>query len=121
MKTRKCIFEIEPRMYEDLQTCMKTRKEVGMDYFNNDRYEAVYDTNAMDVESHCCFADMVWDSCDEVYICTECGRKISRRDFLDEYVRAFGHECYSCRTNFPRCVICHLNHQSELDDYNILE
>ena len=100
---------------------MKTRKEANMGYFNNDRYEAVYDTNAMDVESHCCFADMVWDSWDEVYICTECGRKISRGDFLDEYVTPFGPECYSCRTNFPRCVICHLNHQSELDDYNILE
>ncbi len=92
-----------------------------MGYFDDDRYEAAHNTDATDVASHCCFTDMVWDSWNEVYICTDCKNEISRDEFLAEYVEPFGPECYSCRTNFPRCVICHLNHQDELDDYNFLE
>lgn len=92
-----------------------------MKYFDDSRYEAVYDRNAMDLSAHCCFADMVWDSWYDVYICTECGMEISRDDFLSEYVTPFGPECYGCKTNFPRCGICHLNHQDEIDSYNELE
>ena len=81
-----------------------------------DRYEDVYDQDGDGVVTDCCGVYMMFDPYRSVYICPECGQVISRREFLDEYVEAYGPECYSCRTNFPQCVICHKNHQRELDE-----
>lgn len=81
-----------------------------------DRYEDVYDQDGEGVLTDCCGVFMMWDPQKECYICPKCGAVITRKEFLDEYVEAYGPECYSCRTNFPECVICHKNHQHELDE-----
>lgn len=81
-----------------------------------DRYEDVYDQDGEGVYTQCCGVFMMWDPKSETYFCPQCGEEISRRDFLDEYVEAYGPECYSCRTNFPQCGVCHKNHQEELDE-----
>ena len=81
-----------------------------------DRYEDVYDHDGEGVISRCCGVYMLWDPKHEVYFCPKCGRVTKRTEFLDEYVEAYRPERYSCRTNFPQCVICHKNHQRELDE-----
>ena len=81
-----------------------------------DRYEEVYDQNGNGVLSECCGVYLVWDSHTGKYICPGCNEQISRQEFLDEYVEAYGNECYGCKTNFPQCIICHRDHQQELDE-----
>ena len=78
-------------------------------------FEEVFDHDGNGVYTDCCGVFMMWDSVHEIYICPCCGKRISRREFLIRYVEAYGPECFSCRTNFPQCVICHKNHQAECD------
>ena len=82
-----------------------------------DRFEEVYDHDGESIFTNCCGVYMMWDPVTELYFCPQCGRTITRRIFLNKYVRPYGPECYSCRTNFPQCVVCHKNHQQELDDH----
>ena len=81
-----------------------------------ERYEDVYDHFGDPVYSGCCGVYMVWDPINEEYICPKCGHVYSRKEFLDEYVEAYGPECYGCRTNFPECIVCHRGHQQKLDE-----
>ena len=81
-----------------------------------DRYEDVYDQDGDAVYSECCGVCMMWDPESEDYVCPDCGRHYSRKEFLDEYVEAYGPECYRCRTNFPECVVCHHGYQDLLDE-----
>ena len=81
-----------------------------------DRYEEVYDQNGNGVLTDCCGVYMVWDSQTGKYICPRCKDQISRQEFLDEYVEAYGPECYGCKTNYPQCIICHRGHQKDLDE-----
>ena len=78
-------------------------------------FEDVYDHFGNGVLTDCCHVYMMWDSRSEKYICPKCKRSITRREFLNRYVKPYGPECYTCRTNFPQCVICHKNHQDECD------
>ena len=81
-----------------------------------DQLEEVYDHHGNCILTECCGVYGMWDPYHENYICPKCGRTVSRSSFLKNYVPAYGPECFSCRTNFPQCVICHKNHQKELDD-----
>ena len=83
-----------------------------------ERYEEVYDLDGETVYTDCCGVCMYWDSHTGKYFCPDCDRVISRKEFLDEYVEAFGPECYRCKTNYPQCEVCHKNHQEDLDRRN---
>ena len=83
-----------------------------------EEYDDVYDRDGEVILTECCNQPMKFDGTD--YICPECGETIDRDDFLDNYCEPFGSECYSCRTNFPRCGVCHRNHQEELDEWDEL-
>ena len=78
-------------------------------------FEDVFDHAGNGVLTKCCKVFMMWDSLDEKYICPACGHAISRTEFLLKYVEPYGIECFSCRTNFPQCIFCHKNHQTECD------
>lgn len=80
-----------------------------------DDFEEVFDHDGDSVLTECCNVYMMWNSRTEKYICPGCGRQFSRKYFLEHYVPAYSPECFSCRTNFPQCVICHKNHQFECD------
>lgn len=85
--------------------------------FLGGEFEDAFDCNGNNILTRCCNVYMMWNSITERYVCPKCKRTITRKQFLDIYVEPYGPECYSCRTNFPRCVICHKNHQYECDQY----
>ncbi len=80
------------------------------------QFDDVFDEHGNSVATYCCNVPMKFDG--EGYICPDCKRRISRKEFFERYAEPYGVECRSCQTNFPRCGICHKDiYQDKCDEY----
>jgi len=77
-------------------------------------YEEVFDEDGNSVNCDLCNGYIAWH--EGQYVCPECGRTMSRRDFF-EHIGSVppGPECETCSNLYPGCVIC--PHGYVEDDY----